>query len=56
MTNKTRFALIMTALLAVPLLDEGLSPLQLIGGAAVLFGVYLVHRSRMPAPADTANS
>lgn len=37
---------VMTAILAVPLLGEGLRPLQVVGGVAVLAGVYLVHRSR----------
>ena len=37
---------VMTALLAVPLLGEPLSPVQWIGGAAVLGGIVLVHRSR----------
>lgn len=37
---------VMTALLAIPLLGETLTPVQWIGGAAVLFGIVLVHRSR----------
>jgi drug/metabolite transporter (DMT)-like permease len=37
---------LMTALLAIPLLGEPLSPVQWIGGAAVLGGIVLVHRSR----------
>jgi len=37
---------VMTALLAVPLLGEPLSPVQWVGGAAVLGGIVLVHRSR----------
>jgi drug/metabolite transporter (DMT)-like permease len=37
---------VMTALLAWWLLDETLSPQQLLGGAAVLIGVYVVHASR----------
>lgn len=35
-----------TALLAVLLLGETLSPWQILGGVAVLVGVYMVHRSR----------
>ncbi len=37
---------IVTALLAIPLLSETLSATQVIGGAAVLGGILLVHRSR----------
>jgi drug/metabolite transporter (DMT)-like permease len=37
---------VMTALLAIPLLGESLSLVQWIGGAAVLGGIVLVHRSR----------
>jgi drug/metabolite transporter (DMT)-like permease len=37
---------LVTALLAGPLLGENLSPWQVLGGAAVLAGVYVVHRSR----------
>jgi drug/metabolite transporter (DMT)-like permease len=36
---------VMTALLAIPLLGETLSPTQWVGGAAVLVGIVLVHRS-----------
>ncbi|MBM2843513.1 MAG: conserved rane protein of unknown function, partial [Anaerolineales bacterium] len=36
---------VMTALLAIPLLGETLTPVQWIGGAAVLVGIVLVHRS-----------
>ncbi len=36
---------VMTALLAIPLLGESLSPVQWIGGAAVLVGIVLIHRS-----------
>lgn len=38
---------VVTALLAGPLLGEKLQPLQIVGGAAVLLGVYIVHRSRV---------
>jgi len=38
---------VVTALLAAPLLGEELQPAQLVGGAAVLLGVYIVHRSRI---------
>ena len=37
---------VVTALLAAPLLGEELQPAQIVGGAAVLLGVYIVHRSR----------
>lgn len=37
---------VLTAILAVPLLGEGLHVLQVVGGVAVLLGVYVVHRSR----------
>ncbi|MBI3359839.1 MAG: DMT family transporter [Chloroflexi bacterium] len=37
---------LMTALLAVPFLGEPLTLWQIVGGAAVLAGVYVVHRSR----------
>lgn len=45
---------VVTAILAWPLLGEAITSLQGLGGAAVLGGVYLVHRSRLrrvsPAP------
>ena len=45
---------VLTGLLAVPILGEALSLVQILGGAAVLAGIYVVHRSRMdlrqPAP------
>jgi drug/metabolite transporter (DMT)-like permease len=37
---------VLTAILAVPLLGEGLHVLQVVGGAGVLLGVYVVHTSR----------
>ncbi len=37
---------VVTALLAGPLLGEKLLPQQIVGGAAVLAGIYIVHRSR----------
>lgn len=37
---------VITALLAIPILGEILSPTQWIGGAAVVAGVIVVHRSR----------
>jgi len=40
---------VLTAVLAIPLLGEGLSFWQVVGGTAVLIGVYIVHRSRQPA-------
>jgi drug/metabolite transporter (DMT)-like permease len=36
---------VVTALLAIPLLGEHLAPVQWIGGAVVLAGIYLVHRA-----------
>jgi drug/metabolite transporter (DMT)-like permease len=36
---------VMTALLALPLLGERLTQGQVLGGVAVLAGVYIVHRS-----------
>jgi drug/metabolite transporter (DMT)-like permease len=38
---------LVTALLAWPLLGEVITPLQAVGGLAVLAGVYVVHRSRL---------
>lgn len=38
---------VLTAILAGPLLGEGLSPWQVLGGLAVLAGVYVVHRSQL---------
>jgi drug/metabolite transporter (DMT)-like permease len=35
---------VMTALLAIPLAGEPLSPTQMIGGAGVLLGIYLINR------------
>jgi drug/metabolite transporter (DMT)-like permease len=37
---------VVTALLAGPLLGEKLLPVQIVGGAAVMLGVYIVHHSR----------
>ena len=37
---------VLTGLLAVPLLGETLSAVQIVGGLAVLAGIYVVHRSR----------
>lgn len=37
---------VVTALLAIPLLGENLQASQVVGGAAVLIGIYLVHTSR----------
>ena len=39
---------VVTAILVIPLLGQHLSFLQIIGGTAVLVGIYLVHRSRLP--------
>jgi drug/metabolite transporter (DMT)-like permease len=41
---------VVTGLWAVFLLGEALSPGQILGGAAVLMGVYIVHRSRHRSP------
>jgi drug/metabolite transporter (DMT)-like permease len=41
---------VMTALLAIPLLGEHLTPVQWVGGAAVLLGIVLVHRSHGAGP------
>ncbi len=41
---------VLTGLLAGPLLGEPLQPLQALGGAVVLVGIYIVHRSRQVAP------
>jgi drug/metabolite transporter (DMT)-like permease len=38
---------VLTGILAVPLLGEALTLVQILGGAAVLLGVYIVHRSRL---------
>lgn len=46
---------LVTALLAMPLLGERLTPIQWLGGAAVLTGIYLINRAhRGPAPAAAA--
>ena len=37
---------VLTGLLAVPILGEQLSAVQIVGGAAVLIGIYIGHRSR----------
>lgn len=43
---------VVTALLAIPLLGEPLSAVQWVGGAAVLAGIILVHRSHGPLRRD----
>ena len=45
-----------TGLLAVPILGEQLSAVQIIGGAAVLAGIYVVHRSRTDLTRPTASA
>lgn len=35
---------VLTAILAVPLLHQAIGPLQMVGGAAALLGIYLVNR------------
>lgn len=42
---------VLTGLLAVPILGQALSLVQVFGGAAVLVGVYVVHRSRQATSA-----
>jgi drug/metabolite transporter (DMT)-like permease len=42
---------VVTAVLAGPMLGESLRPLQVVGGIAVLIGVFVVHRSRSRSPA-----
>lgn len=37
---------VFTALFAVPLLGEAITPLQIISGVAVLSGIYIVHRQK----------
>ncbi len=37
---------VLTGLLAVPILGETIAPVQMLGGVAVLAGIYIVHRSR----------
>lgn len=37
---------VLTGLLAVPILGQTLSAVQIVGGVAVLIGIYIVHRSR----------
>jgi len=36
---------VMTTILAIPLLNEIPQPIQLLGGIAVLAGIFLVHQS-----------
>lgn len=45
---------VLTGLLAVPILGQTISPVQMLGGAAVLAGVYIVHRSRREAVGNPA--
>ena len=42
---------ILTAILAVPLLGEPITAFQLLGGSAVILGVYLIHRENREAEA-----
>jgi drug/metabolite transporter (DMT)-like permease len=37
---------VVTALIAIPLLGESLHAAQIVGGLAVLAGIYLVHSGR----------
>jgi drug/metabolite transporter (DMT)-like permease len=43
-----------TAVLAVPLLGEGLSALQMLGGLLVLAGIYVVNRTPRRTPVAVA--
>jgi len=45
---------VVTALLAIPLLGETLSPTQWLGGAAAVTGIYLINRAHHDHAADTA--
>ena len=48
---------VVTAILAIPLLGEGLRAEQWLGGLVVLVGIYLVHRSREESePAELVTS
>lgn len=47
---------VLTALLAIPLLGEGLAGYQMLGGAAILAGIWLVHGSGRPPPAPPAGT
>ncbi len=42
---------VLTGLLAVPILGEELTIIQIVGGITVLIGIYIVHRSRRQEPA-----
>lgn len=46
---------VLTALLAIPLLGEGLRPEQGLGGISVLLGIYLIHRSRRASQPMVSN-
>lgn len=43
---------VLTGLLAVPILGEAISVVQILGGAAVLVGIFIVHRSRYDLKAN----
>ena len=45
---------VVTALLAIPLLAESLTPIQWLGGAVVLTGIYLINRAHRDRTPDTA--
>jgi drug/metabolite transporter (DMT)-like permease len=45
---------VVSALLAIPLLGETLTPIQWLGGAVVITGIYLVNRSHHDRSVDTA--
>jgi len=45
---------VVSALLAIPLLGETLTPIQWLGGAVVITGIYLINRSHRDRSADTS--
>jgi drug/metabolite transporter (DMT)-like permease len=45
---------VVTALLAIPLLGETLTPVQWLGGAVVITGIYLINRAHRDHTAETA--
>jgi drug/metabolite transporter (DMT)-like permease len=47
---------ILTAILAIPLLGEIPAPIQWIGGAIALAGIYIVNQSHMRAYKETPNA
>jgi drug/metabolite transporter (DMT)-like permease len=43
---------VVTAITSIPLLGEGLSLIQIVGGLATLAGIYLVNQNRVKQPSD----